>query len=534
MSALFLKQESCPKLLFSFTIGLGKLKGIGGLILTSVSLAGALSTAATEILASSLFPNEKLQLTEGVLLKLSVALQNGTISSLFDFANDSTSRAVAKNNPPPFAAKQSRDWPEYNATQCATIAANWFNSDLNMEDPASIILPLYQGRSCLPPPYNCTAGCTRGGYPTYAVNVSTVAQIQLAVNFARNLNLRLVVKNTGYDFNGKALENMLLLSGPTTSRTRTIKFGSGIQVFKAYEFAKRVGHSVVGGEAVTVGLGGGYTADGGHSPLSTVLANGHFITATSTENADIFWMRRGGGVNDTPGPDAFWSAVEAYLDNFEKFVDAGTYGYYYTDASSVESGTDYAGSTDYHFRIESFVAPNMSVTETKTLLAPWFNALDNLNVSFTPWYNHADNFHDAWVGAFPQEYVGADVVKTASRLLPRSVFQSDDLRNQTFESFKDAIIKSSSLFVTKWMDVLREIAPDSGAYMSEADLLEPKLQEAFYGTNYSSLYALKQKHDPTSLFFALTAVGAEDWEVQTVDPLPYSWNNNGRLCPKSS
>lgn len=33
-------------------------------------------------------------------------------------------------------------------------------------------------------------------------------------------------------------------------------------------------------------------------------------------------------VADTPGVDAFWSAAQAYFDNIERFVDAGTYGYY--------------------------------------------------------------------------------------------------------------------------------------------------------------------------------------------------------------
>jgi hypothetical protein len=40
-------------------------------------------------------------------------------------------------------------------------------------------------------------------------------------------------------------------------------------------------------------------------------------------------------------------------------------------------------------------------------------------------------------------------------------------------------IHNSSLYATSWMDVLRDIAPNSGAYMSEGDLLEHNLQEAF-------------------------------------------------------
>lgn len=96
-------------------------------------------------------------------------------------------------------------------------------------------------------------------------------------------------------------------------------------------------------------------------------------------------------VNDTPGPKYFWAAVPSYMDNFDRFIDADTYGYYYVGASAFMIGTDYCGGTDYYFRMQSFVAPNMTVAETKEILAPWFNTLDSLNINYTSWYNHADN-----------------------------------------------------------------------------------------------------------------------------------------------
>ena len=57
----------------------------------------------------------------------------------------------------------------------------------------------------MPPSLTRTgANCTLGRMPSYVVKATNVAQIQLAVNFARNLNLRLIVKNKGHDYKGRA------------------------------------------------------------------------------------------------------------------------------------------------------------------------------------------------------------------------------------------------------------------------------------------------------------------------------------------
>lgn len=189
-------------------------------------------------------------------------------------------------------------------------------------DPASVMWPLFEGRSCLPPDL-ASGSCTLGGYSSYAVNVSTVAQIQLSVNFARNAGLRLVAKNTGHDFNGKSTgagalgiwthhlkdivyyENYQLgnYSGPA------VKMGAGVQAFEIYEKANELGFTAVGGEGKTVGVAGGYVLGGGHSPMSSlyglaadqvlalevVLASGRFVTVTEQSDPDLFWALRGGG-----------------------------------------------------------------------------------------------------------------------------------------------------------------------------------------------------------------------------------------------
>lgn len=124
--------------------------------------------------------------------------------------------------------------------------------------------PLFTGLSCLPTSDPTFGNCTQGTYPIYVVNARSVWDVQSAVNFARNLNLRLVVKNTGHDFAGKAtgrgslsirthlFDDILFISKYTTSTYSgpAFKVGSGVQGRDLYKVAGQYGYAVVGGEGM--------------------------------------------------------------------------------------------------------------------------------------------------------------------------------------------------------------------------------------------------------------------------------------------
>ncbi|KAF1983710.1 hypothetical protein K402DRAFT_396457 [Aulographum hederae CBS 113979] len=278
----------------------------------------------------------------------------------------------------------------YDATSCASMSKNWTNSYDFREDPVEMLSPDTQGLTCQPPTLYNSTSCTLGGYPVYVVKALNAAQVQLAVNFARNNNIRLVIRNTGHDFLGKSggagslsiwthhMKDTRFIpqySGPSKNGIApwtgaAVKVGSGIQAYELYNFAHDNNVMAVGGEAQTVGVMGGYIQGGGHSPLSSmygmaadqvlemeiVTADGRFVTASPSSNQDLFWAVRGGGgstfgvvtsvtVKVHPSipatsvslvfaaplkpKDTFWAGVRAYFDNFPAWVDAGIYSYFY-------------------------------------------------------------------------------------------------------------------------------------------------------------------------------------------------------------
>lgn len=65
--------------------------------------------------------------------------------------------------------------------------------------------------------------------------------------------------------------------------------------------------------------------------------------------------------------------------------------------------------------------------------------------------------------------------------------------------------------VSEAANPIRKITPGGGAYMNEADVLEPEWRQSFWGDeNYERLVTIKQKYDPTNFFHCWKCVGWDE------------------------
>jgi hypothetical protein len=331
--------------------------------------------------------------------------------------------------------------------------------------------------------------------------------------------------------------------------------------------------------------------------MEIVTADGRFITADSENNPDIFWAVRGGGgstygvvtsmvVKAYPkikvttmmyniSTDAsfthsqFWAAHRVWFDNFDRFAEKGIYAY-----GRIRHVGD-ATVTNY-----TWVAPNMTAAEFRTITAPLFDKWGSLGVPFRPLIREYDNYYDAWEGGFPLESWSIGM-RQASRLIPRENLVDEDKKNATVDAlesvYKDGanlllfnirnppgsdkidnavnpawrkVLMFALMFVTwntsdspefvtslsrnltyEWNPRWRAITPGSGTYMSESDYIEPDRPQSFHGNTYPRLYQLKQKLDPDGVFYAQNAVGSEDWRMSEM-LLGHLPSQNSKLCRK--
>ncbi|KAK7966393.1 uncharacterized protein PG986_000670, partial [Apiospora aurea] len=389
----------------------------------------------------------------------------------------------------------------YDAAKCQDLLDKWNESTIHTLDPTSMMWPLFQGSTCLPQNAGVAGTtCERGGSPVYVVNVTRVADVQLAVNFARNTGVRLVVRNTGHDYVGKStgagalsiwthhlkdIDFVPRYSSAASSYTGpAIKMGAGVVGYELYEAADRFGVSALSGEGRTVGTAGGYTAGGGLSPLTgkygmaadqvlsvdVVTPDGRFVTADEANNADLFWALRGGGGSTfgvvtsmtvrvhprmtfsgltftvTSGTDpktaavsneVLYAALEAYMRRFPAFAEAGTYAY----ATLLPS----ADGTGHTWTMMPWLIPGMELDEYRELVAPLLADWKDLNFPAEPNFFTTDSFLEAYNHHFPSDQVGMPTVRTASRLIPKENWANPSVLNDTISTLLDLVAQGSSL-----------------------------------------------------------------------------------------
>ena len=273
--------------------------------------------------------------------------------------------------------------------------------------------------------------------------------------------------------------------------------------------------------------------------------------------------------------DTFWKGLGVYMSYFATFTDAGTYGYW-----NIAPGPN----STFVFTFNPFWGGNLTEPQLKALVAPFLKDLTNLGIPVNPVYTQYSSFYPAWNASFPPEVVGSWTNHAASRLFPRENFVNGSQINATLSAVRHALeggnavlvgynIKSaanppshvdqnnavnpawrntlthfilaalwgedtsfseiasiSETMTNDWMARWRAVSPGAGSYMSEGDINEPNFQQAFFGSNYARLYAIKQQLDPSGLLYSPQGVGSEDWYI--TGQIPYLPTQNGKLCRK--
>lgn len=154
-------------------------------------------------------------------------------------------------------------------------------------------------------------------HPTLIVRCVGVADVLNAVQFARTHNLVVAVRGGGHNVAGNAtcdggmlLDFSLMKSVRIDPIRRTARAAPGLAWGEFDHEAQAFGLALPGGIQSTTGIAG-FTLGGGFGYLArkhgltcdnllsadVITADGRFLTASTSENPDLFWGLRGGGGN---------------------------------------------------------------------------------------------------------------------------------------------------------------------------------------------------------------------------------------------
>ena len=282
--------------------------------------------------------------------------------------------------------------------------------------------------------------------------------------------------------------------------------GAGVQAYEVYEAANKQGLRVVGGDCATVGLAGGFTQGGGHSPLSSVYglgadqvlewelvtASGEHVIASPTSHLDLYWALSGGG-GGTYGvvlaltvkahPDGPVGGASMLVPSNNISADAywAMIGFWHSCLSPiVDAGIQVTYTITYELlTIAALNSPDLCSARVETLIAPFTNYLHNNSISYTANYTTSPTFLEhfaTYFGPLPYgPYIGSELI--GGRMIPRTVVETNGalvtatMRNisRTPNFFIDAIALNANLaakngssapsnaVLPAWRDVLIDV-----------------------------------------------------------------------------
>ncbi|KKK21266.1 hypothetical protein P175DRAFT_0450907 [Aspergillus ochraceoroseus IBT 24754] len=497
--------------------------------------------------------------------------------------------------------------PNYDEAACAALQADWTLPQTHEASSSSVMQTFFANQSC--DPFTAESQpCLLGNYARYSVNVSSSDDVIAAIHFAKSNNIRFVIHNTGHDYLGRSTgagslsvwthhyNNIEYLDySDSYYQGPAFQMDAGVLGYQILEAASAKGLVVVAGECPTVGFTGGYIQGGGHSALSTafglaadqtlefevVTAAGEVVTASRTNNTDLFWALSGGGAGNfgvvmsvtvkahadatiagallefaNTDSDIFYEAVSQFHALLPAMIDAG--------ASVIYEMTSQV------FAINPVTAYNMTSDDVKTILNPFETALTKLNITYVVSYTQYDSYKDhynKYMGPLPYGNLAVSSYQYGGRLIPRDLLETSpaemgtvlrnltengviavgvgldvsnpgDVSNAVFPAWRSAAVTMQigttwnetapwdEMVADQWritnefVPQLEAITPGSGCYQNEGNFRQPNWRETFFGTNFLPLLAVKAHWDPEFFFYALKGVGSDFWTV----------NEDGRMC----
>ena len=372
----------------------------------------------------------------------------------------------------------------------------------SINSSSSVQAPVFAEASC--DPFTArNASCGFGDYVRYAVNVTGPDDIAATIRFADEKDIRLVIRNTAHDYVGRStgagglavwthyLKGVEVKDWSDADYAgKAVKIAAGAQGLEVLEAASAAGLVVVTGECPSVGIAGGYTQSGGHSPLSTafglsadntlefqvVTADGRFVTAnpSSPEHADLFWALSGGGAGNygvvvsvtlKAHPDAMTSAASFTIAgpnlNHAAILDA----WHAALPAILDAGTmaTYTAQKD-NLNVYSLTGYNRTRADVEVALRPFVGSLAAMNVSLEPNFTQFDSYHDhydRYYGPLPEGHFGvAGEILMGGRLLLREALPA-------VGPAIDATLQLGVLFIGQAMNVSRFADPERRAVLPQ-------------------------------------------------------------------